>query len=64
MVNATWIAAFVQWNLSPIGPTNSVQPYCRLATIDMQTIPMISCHQRPDAQAPAWAGALRAAIAI
>src|SRR6185437_341465 len=44
--NATWIAAFDQPNFSDIGLTNSVQPYCRLATIAMQTIPMTSCAQR------------------
>src|SRR6267143_609274 len=45
MVNVTWMAALPQWYLSPIGPTNSVQPYCRLAIITMQMMPMINCAQ-------------------
>src|SRR5205085_957634 len=47
MVNATWIAARPQWYLASIGLTNSVHPYCRFAIIVMQTMPKISCHQRP-----------------
>ena len=47
IVNATWIAGFVQWCLSAIGLTKSVQPYWRLAIIDMQTMPTSSCPQRP-----------------
>src|SRR5665213_3887343 len=46
IVNATWIAAFDQPNFSDIGLTNNVQPYCRLATIAMQMIPMTSCAHR------------------
>src|SRR5437660_6616529 len=37
------MAALLQWYLSPIGPTNSVQPYCRFAIITMQMMPTISC---------------------
>src|SRR5215831_4668695 len=40
------MAALLHWNLSPIGLTNSVQPYCRLAIIAMQTMPIISCKRR------------------
>src|ERR1700693_1595230 len=43
MVNATWIEARPQWYCSPIGLTKSVQPYCRLATLAMQMMPMMSC---------------------
>ena len=43
MVKATWMAARPQWNLASIGLTNSVQPYCKLATQAMQMMPMISC---------------------
>src|SRR5450759_4936010 len=43
MVNATWIEARPQWYFSSIGLTNSVQPYCRLATLAMQMMPMMSC---------------------
>src|ERR1700733_3644468 len=45
-VNASWIAARPQWYFASIGSTNSVQPYCRLAIIAMQTIPIASCSQR------------------
>src|SRR3569832_2689488 len=34
--NASWIAAVPHWCLAFIGLTNSVQPYCRLATRPMQ----------------------------
>ena len=38
---ATWMSAIAQpWALCS-GSTNSVQPYCRLAIMTMQTIPMI-----------------------
>src|SRR5882672_2126646 len=47
IVNATWIAVRPHWNLSLIGLTNKVHPYCRLAIIDMQMMPISSCHQRP-----------------
>ena len=40
MVKASWIAARPQWCAASIGSTNSVQPYCRLAIIAMQTMPM------------------------
>src|SRR6202162_2305505 len=43
MVNATWIEARPQWYFSSIGLTKSVQPYCRLATLAMQMMPIISC---------------------
>ena len=46
MLNATWIAARPQWYFWSIGVTNSVQPYCRLAIITMQTMPIASCSQR------------------
>src|SRR5215203_2078924 len=46
IVKATWIAALVQWCLSAIGLTNSVHPYCRLAIIAMQMMPITSCPQR------------------
>ena len=45
MVKVTWIAALLQPYLAPIGPTNSVHPYCRLATITMQMRPTINCAQ-------------------
>src|SRR5439155_11006929 len=35
-----------QPNFASIGATNSVQPYCRLAIIDMQMMPTTSCTQR------------------
>jgi hypothetical protein len=41
-VNATWIAALVQWNLAAIGFTNSVHPYWRLAIITMPMMPITS----------------------
>src|SRR5438874_6061868 len=46
MLNATWIAARPQWYLLSMGFTNSVQPYCRFATIAMHTMPRDSCSQR------------------
>src|ERR1700730_14618279 len=46
IVNATWMAARPQGYFSPIGQTNSVQPYCRLAIITMQMMPATSCSQR------------------
>jgi hypothetical protein len=46
MVNATWIACRLQWCFSLIGVTNSVQPYCRLEIITMQTTPRTSWTQR------------------
>src|SRR5438876_2361825 len=36
-----------QWYLSLMGSTKRVQPYWRLATIDMEMTPRKSCHQRP-----------------
>src|SRR5260221_7700442 len=45
-VKASWIAARPQWNFASIGSTNRVQPYCRLAIMAMQTMPMASCIQR------------------
>src|ERR1700722_5810695 len=48
MVKATWMDARSQPCFCPIGPTNSVQPYWRLAIITMQTMPIRSCSQRPD----------------
>src|SRR6202035_3351240 len=45
-VNASWIAARPQWYFASIGSTNSVHPYCRLAIIAMQTMPIASCSQR------------------
>src|ERR1700731_4922295 len=60
MLNATWIAARPHWYLASIGKTNSVQPYCRLAIITMQTMPKASCSQRNNegraAAAPASTG--------
>src|SRR5437764_6941817 len=47
IVNVTWIADRLHPRVSWIGLTNKVQPYCRLAIIDMQTTPRLSCHQRP-----------------
>ena len=47
MVKATWMAVRPQWNFWSIGLTNSVQPYCRLAIITMQSTPNTSCRQRP-----------------
>src|SRR5438094_9824265 len=46
MLKATWMAARVQWYLDSMGPTKSVQPYCRFAIIAMQTMPRNSCSQR------------------
>src|SRR5689334_21302658 len=46
--NANWIAEMLQWWRSWMGLTKSVQPYCRLAIIDMQMIPSDSCHHRPN----------------
>ena len=46
MLNATWIAARPHWYFWSIGKTNSVQPYCRLAIITMQTMPKTSCSHR------------------
>ena len=51
MVKATCIAARPQLCLSSIGPTNSVQPYCRLAIITMQMMPKTSWPQRVAAEA-------------
>src|SRR5215471_18910629 len=55
MVNATWIPATVHvaW-ASFSGLTNSVQPYCRLAIMIMQTMTDSNCVQRVafDACAP------------
>src|SRR5271170_6844815 len=45
-VKASWIAARPQWYFASIGSTNSVQPYCRLAIIAMQTMPIANCSQR------------------
>src|SRR5436309_1037868 len=55
MVKATWMAARSQPYFCPIGPTNSVQPYCRLAIMTMQTMPISNCSQR-------LAGGLTAAV--
>src|SRR3954471_3163953 len=46
MVKASWIAARPQWCGRSIGPTNRVHPYCRVAIIAMQTMPMTSWSQR------------------
>src|SRR5262249_51838373 len=46
IVNATWISVLDHPNFSLIGLTNSVHPYCRLAIITMQMIPMNTCIQR------------------
>src|SRR5580698_10581614 len=59
-VKASWMAARPQWNFASIGSTNSVQPYCRLAIIAMQTMPIASCNHRKDglsltAGADGWA---------
>ena len=45
---ATWMAVRPQWYLASMGSTNMVQPYCRLATMAMQTIPVASWTQRCD----------------
>src|SRR5258708_35893399 len=50
---ATWIAARPQWNLGSIGLTNSVQPYCRLAIMAMQSTPTSNCIQRLVSSPPA-----------
>ena len=39
MEKATWMPVRPQWCLASMGLTNSVQPYCRLATIAMQMMP-------------------------
>ncbi len=46
MVKATWIDAIFQPNVSCNGPTKSVHPYCKLAIIVMQTMPINNCTQR------------------
>src|SRR3979411_3349696 len=52
MLKATWIAARPHWYLASIGKTNSVQPYCKLAIITMQAVPIPNCsHRNPDARA-------------
>src|ERR1035437_2579606 len=63
MVKATWIAGFVQPCLSAIGLTNNVHPYWRLAIIDMQMMPTISCHQRPP-RGDSWAETCRVAKSL
>src|SRR6516165_3643150 len=40
------MAARLQWYFSSIGSMNSVQPYCRLAIITMQTMPRTSWPHR------------------
>ena len=52
MLKAIWMSATTQPCALFIGPTNSVQPYCRLAIITMQMMTTISCHQRLGATAP------------
>src|ERR1700761_750205 len=47
------MAARPQWYFWSIGLTNRVQPYCRLAIITMQTMPMTSCPQRVASEAVA-----------
>ncbi len=42
MLKAIWMSATDQPCATLIGWTNKVQPYCRLAIITMQTMPMIS----------------------
>ena len=46
MVNATWIAARLQWFSSCIGLTNSVHPYCRLASRTVERTAKASCAHR------------------
>ena len=46
MLKAIWMSATAQPWATFIGWTNNVQPYCRLAIITMQTMPMISWSQR------------------
>src|SRR5689334_23497191 len=46
MLKATCIEARPQWYFVSIGPTKSVQPYCRLAIIVMQMMPRTSITQR------------------
>src|SRR5690242_955066 len=46
MLNATWISAMLQPCACRIGPTKSVQPYCRFAISTMQSTPSQSCTQR------------------
>ena len=46
MLNANWMSAIAQPCALFIGCTNSVQLYCRLAIIIMQTTPKMSCAQR------------------
>ncbi len=45
-VKATWIAGLPQWKVWSSGPTNSVQPYWRLAIITMLRMPRKSWAQR------------------
>ncbi len=45
-LKAIWMSATAQPCATFIGRTNKVQPYCRLAIITMQTMPMISWSQR------------------
>ncbi|HEY6237329.1 MAG TPA: hypothetical protein VIW69_19665 [Candidatus Elarobacter sp.] len=53
IVNDTWIAARPHPFACPIGSTNTVQPYCRLAIIAMQMTPATS-----------WTHGLRKAVGI
>ena len=46
MLKANWMSAIAHPCALFIGPTNNVQPYCRLAIITMQTIPTSSWTQR------------------
>src|ERR1700733_8185920 len=57
-LNASWMAAAPQWYFWSIGLTKSVQPYCRLAIITMQSTPTTSCPQRPAGCATAASGAM------
>ena len=46
MVKAIWMEGLLQPYFSLIGLTKRVQPYWRLAIIDMQITPMVSCTHR------------------
>ncbi len=58
IAKATWMSATIQPCALFIGPTNKVQPYCRLAIITMQMMTAMSCHQRWAATAPVLLSAI------
>src|SRR5215469_4888799 len=57
------MAALVQWCFALMGSTKTVQPYCRLAIIAMQTTPATSCIHGSAVDAAATPGAAVASAA-